>query len=173
VVSPRALRIAPALVAACVLLIGAAGAGAAGPKARVISVAHGAVTTSNSQYIDLGTPGASVGDLRTYYLPLARTGTTATVGYLTGTLTTVAVDQPAPGMELRTANLVFVIGRVSDQIVVGGVAEYTQTASTVAAKSTVTRPVIGGSGRFAGARGWCISTHLADNTWTHVFHLMR
>ena len=25
--------------------------------------------------------------------------------------------------------------------------------------------------QYAGARGWCVSTHLEDGTWTHVFHL--
>ena len=136
---------------------------------QVVAVAHGPVTALNSQYIDLGTPGPSVGDVRTYYIPLTQKGKPA--GYLTGTLTTVAVDKPAVGMELRTSNLVFVIGRDADQIVVGGVAAYAQTAPSVATRSAVTRPVIGGSGRFAGARGWVVSTHFADNTWTHVFHL--
>jgi hypothetical protein len=37
--------------------------------------------------------------------------------------------------------------------------------------SVVTRPVIGGSGKYGGARGWCVTTHQADDTWTHVFHI--
>lgn len=141
--------------------------------AQVITVAHGAVTAQNSEYIDLGTPGPSVGDMRTYYIPLTQPKSSRPIGYLTGTLTTVAVDRPSPGMELRTSDLVFVIGNASNQIVVGGVAAYAQTAPSVATSSVVTRPVVGGSGRFAGARGWCVSTHYEDNTWTHVFHLMR
>jgi len=140
---------------------------------QVITVAHGAVTAQNSQYIDLGAPGPSVGDMRTYYIPLTQPKSTKAIGYLTGTLTTVATDRPSAGMELRTSDLVFVIGRASDQIVVGGVAGYAQTAPTVATRSVVTRPIIGGSGKFAGARGWCVSTHFDDNTWTHEFHLMH
>lgn len=139
---------------------------------QVITVAHGPVTALNSQYIDIGTPGPSVGDLRTYYIPLTQPKSTKQIGYLTGSLTTVAVDRPTVGSELRTANLVFVIGHAADQIVVGGVAAYDQAAPTVATKSAVTRPVIGGSGKYAGARGWVVSTHFEDNTWTHVFHLM-
>lgn len=140
---------------------------------QVIAVAHGVVTAQNSEYIDLGAAGPSVGDLRTYYLPLTMPKSTKTIGYLTGTLTTVAVDRPSPGMELRTSDLVFVIGGPSNQLVVGGVAAYAQAASTVSTLSVVTRPIVGGSGRYAGARGWCVSTHFADNTWTHVFHVMR
>src|SRR4051812_40373543 len=135
-------------------------------SAKLVTVAHGPVTPLNSQYVDLGAPGPSVGDVRTYYIPLTQSKKPA--GYLTGTLTTVAVGRPAAGMELRTSNLVYVIGRVSNQIVVGGVAAYAQAAPSVAAKSVVTRPVIGGSGTYAGARGWCVSTHFADGTWTHV-----
>ena len=138
---------------------------------KVITVAHGAVTTQNSEYVDLGTPGPSVGDIRTYYIPLTDPKSHKSVGFLTGTLTTVAVDRPAAGMELRTSDLVFVIGKMDDQIVVGGVAVYAQTAPSIATKSVVTRPVVGGSGKYAGARGWVVSTHFADNTWTHVFHL--
>ena len=140
-------------------------------RSVVVRVAHGPVTTSNSQYLDAPPAGPSVGDLRTYYLPLTRPGSSRRIGYLTGTLTTTATNKPTDGMELRTANLVFVIGGVANQIVVGGVAAYPQSARTIATKSVVIRPVTGGSGKFAGARGWCVTTHLQNNTWTHVFHL--
>jgi hypothetical protein len=109
--------------------------------------------------------------VRTYYLSLTRPGSSRKVGYLTGTLTTTATGRPNRGMELRTANLVFVFGRAADQLVLGGVAVYGQFAPVLAKKSVVTRPVLGGSGRYAGARGWCVTTHLANDTWTHVFHL--
>lgn len=153
---------------------GAVAATAASPAMAtrvVIRVAHGPVTVRNSQYIDAPPAGPSVGDVRTYYLQLTRPGSSRGIGYLTGTLTTTATGRPRPGMELRTANLVFVLGRPANQLVVGGVAAYAQAASVLAKKSVVTRPVIGGSGKYAGARGWCVSTHLANNTWTHVFHL--
>jgi hypothetical protein len=160
-------RLFVVLVAAAVL---AGGATAAPAHPKLLGIAHGAITAANSQYIDAAPAGPSVGDLRTYYFPITDLSGKA-VGYATGTLTTVAVGRPSAGMELRAANLIFVIGRASDQLIVGGVAAYPEAAPTVAVKSSVTRPVIGGSGRFAGAHGWCVSTHLSDNTWTHVFHL--
>lgn len=161
-----------ALVVVALTAVGAFTPGIARTSStKVITVAHGAVTAQNSQYIDLGTPGPSVGDMRTYYIPLTDPKSGKSIGFLTGTLTTVAVERPAAGVELRTADLVFVVGKISDQIVVGGVAAYAQSASSVATTSVVTRPVIGGSGKYAGARGWVVSTHFADNTWTHVFHL--
>ncbi len=150
---------------------GLATAQGAATKSLVVRVAHGPVTTANSQYIDAAPAGPSVGDLRTYYLPLTRPGSSRRIGYLTGTLLTTATARPRPGMELRTANLVFVVGGPADQIVVGGVSGYAQSASTLSKKSVVIRPVIGGSGKYAGARGWCVTTHFLNDTWTHVFHL--
>src|SRR5262249_41500412 len=88
----------------------------------VIRVAHGPVTARDSQYIDAAPAGPSVGDVRTYYLPLTRPGSTRKIGYLTGTLTTTATGRPRSGMELRAANLVFVLGSAANQLVVGGVA---------------------------------------------------
>jgi hypothetical protein len=168
------------MLAALALVLGGAGAASPGSaretaatasRSLVLRVAHGPVTASNSQYVDAAPTGPSVGDVRTYYLPLTRRGRASPIGYLTGTLTTTATGKPASGMELRTANLVFVIGRSANQIIVGGVSSYEQSAPTVRKRSVVTRPVIGGSGSYAGARGWCVTTHLANDSWTHVFHL--
>jgi hypothetical protein len=160
----------PLVVLAAALAL-APGARATPPRTLVVAVAHRAVTAADTQYLDAPPAGPSAGDVRTYYLPLTRPGGTEEIGYLTGTLTTTAVDRPTAGMELRTANLVFVVGPAADQLVVGGVSAYAQSAPTIARKSVAVRPVIGGSGKYAGARGWCVSTHLADGTWTHVFHL--
>ena len=141
------------------------------PRALVLRVAHGLVTPSDVQYIDASPAGPSVGDVRTYYLPITRRGRDRRIGYLTGALTTVAVDKPTADIELRTANLVFVVGRAADQIVVGGVSAYAQKTPTISKRSVVTRPVIGGSGKYAGARGSCVTTHRSNGTWTHVFHV--
>ena len=176
-----------ALASVALLLVIAAGAFAAGaqrdpalangaaarttPRALVLRVAHGPVTPSDVQYIDASPAGPSAGDVRTYYLPLTRRGSDRRIGYLTGALTTVAIDRPTVDMELRTANLVFVVRRAADQIVVGGVSAYAQTTPTISKRSVVTRPIIGGSGKYAGARGWCVTTHRSNGTWTHVFHV--
>lgn len=167
-----------ALLLGLVVIAVGAGAAAATPggvappaKRLVVTVAHAAVAAENVAYDDTGTPGSSPGDVRSYYLPLTRVGRTRVIGFLTGTLTTVAIDRPKDGMELRVADLVFTVGGPADQIVLGGVASYAQPNATIAVDEKVVRPVVGGSGKYAGARGWCVSTHKADNTWTHAFHL--
>ena len=132
---------------------------------KVVTVAHGPVTLP---LVDAAPAGSSVGDLRTVWTPLRRPGRKPVVGYLTGSLLTVAVDRPTAGMELRTSNLVFVIGRPGDQIVVGGVAAYPSSAPTVVRRTVTVRAVIGGSGAFAGARGWCRTVPHASGRWTHT-----
>lgn len=161
-----------AAVAAAVWLGVARPAARATTHASVVTVAHGPVTSANSSYFDVPPAGPSVADTRTYYEILTQPGTSKAIGYLTGVTTTVAVGKPTAGKELRTADLVFVIGGESNQLVVGGVSPYAENAPTLTKASTVIRPVIGGSGKYAGARGWCVSTHLANDHWTHTFHLM-
>ncbi len=151
-------------------LIGLTTATAAGAATKVVRVAHGPVSLP---FVDTAPAGPSVGDLRTVWTPLTRPGRKRVVGYLTGSLLTVAVDRPTDGRELRTSNLVFVIGRPSDQIVVGGVASYPSSAPTVVRRTVTVRPVIGGSGAFAGARGSCRTVHHASGRWTHTFVMTR
>ena len=135
---------------------------------RVIALAHGAITAT---VVPVEPGVASAGDLRTYYVALTRPGKARRIGHMSGSLLTTAVDKPRTGWELRTADLVFTVGRQRNQLVIGGIARYRQQAPTVAEKESVVRPVVGGSGRFAGAHGWCESIHLADNSWRHVFHV--
>jgi hypothetical protein len=85
-------------------------------------------------------------------------------------MTTTALDEAA-GVETRLTTIVIVAGDGSDQLILEGSAAYPAAGSTIEVAATVIRPVIGGSGRWAGARGWAESTHEADGSWTHTFHL--
>ncbi len=132
----------------------------------VVKVAHGPITAS----LDPVTPGtASPGDVRLYYIDLTKPGKKKVIGFMTGSLTTTAVGKPQAGKEYRSADLVFTVG--DSQLVIGGVAEYDQNAATVAKRVSVIRPVVGGTGKYAGAHGWAKSTRFKDNTWRHTFHV--
>ncbi len=151
-----------------VVIVGPGVVAASAETHEVVRVAHPAVTAS---VIDVGPVGSSPGDLRTYWTTLTKPGTVAAIGSMSGSLLTTAVDKPRAGYELRTAALVFTIGAAANQLEVGGIAKYRRQAPTVSRSESVIRPVVGGSGRYAGATGWCRSTHKADNTWRHTFHL--
>src|SRR5262249_32161809 len=77
-----------------------------------------------------------------------------------------------PGDEIRISTLIFTFGDDGiDQIVVGGSAVYPAQGPTLAVGSVTTRPILGGSGRFAGVKGSAISEHLEDGTWRHTLDI--
>jgi hypothetical protein len=112
--------------------------------------------------------GTGIGTVRTFFIPIAVNGTAADGQYLAGTLTTLDTAMPG-GQELRTSNLTYVFGAEKDQMVVGGVSLYPPAGATIAAGQTTIRPVVGGSGKYSGARGQVVSTNMGANGWTHVF----
>lgn len=112
--------------------------------------------------------GTGIGAVRTFFIPMAVNGVAADGQYLAGTLTTLDMAMPG-GQELRTSNLTFVFGAEKDQMVIGGVSLYPAAGATIAPGQTTIRPVIGGSGKYSGARGQAISTNMGANGWTHVF----
>jgi hypothetical protein len=177
----RAVGAAIALGAAAILAIAGVSAAqdaspapagtAASPAASgemVVTITHGPVQAT---LVDAPPQGASIGDVRYFSVPA--TDDAGRPGRRTASLTTSSIDDPNPGDELRIAQLVFVFGdTMADQLVIGGAADYPKDASTIQPGTATVRPVLGGSGKWAGARGWAESFHLADGTWKHVFHLM-
>ncbi len=130
---------------------------------ETVSVYHQAVSPT-------AVLGSGLGTVRVFFAPTAVGGTAADGQYLSGTLTTVAQGMP-DNKELRAANLVFVFGSEKDQLVVGGVSLYAAAGATLAPGVTVTRPIIGGAGKYKGAVGEAVSTNLGADGWTHVFHI--
>ncbi len=155
-------------LSATVVFLALAVSPAAADSDVVVKVAHPAVK-ANLHPVTPGT--ASPGDIRTFYTKLTKPGKSKRIGFMTGSLLTTEVGEPAAGKEYRTADLVFTIGKARNQLIIGGVAVYEQQAPTVAERVTVIRPVVGGSGKYNGARGWSKSIHLKDGTWRHSFHV--
>jgi hypothetical protein len=112
--------------------------------------------------------GTGIGAVRTFFIPMAVNGVAADGQYLAGTLTTLDTAMTG-GQELRSSNLTYVFGAEKDQMIVGGVSLYPAAGATIAAGQTTIRPVIGGSGKYSGARGQVVSTNMGANGWTHVF----
>ena len=147
----------------------AAAPAALAAKATVVRVAHGPITLT---YIDEGAAGPSVGDQRVGAVGLTRPGTTTRIGSLQAQLVTTQENRPSRGKELRIGTLIFTIGDLDNQIDVQGVAIYALSAPTIATTTSTIRPITGGTGRYVGASGWCVSTHLKNGTWLHEFHLL-
>ena len=155
------LAVAPLLV-----LVGASSTSFAAERTvTTINVYHQSVTP-------ISITGTGVGTVRTFFIPMAVNGKAANDQYLAGTLTTFA-ESVTGDLELRGSNLTFVFGKEADQLVVGGISLYPPAASTLAANSKSVRPVLGGSGKYSGARGQVISTNMGERGWTHVFKITQ
>ena len=64
-----------------------------------------------------------------------------------------------------------VAGRdTANQIAVGGYATYPRAAATLGAGTVSYRPITGGTGRYAGVRGWLKTTHFSIGHWRQEFH---
>ncbi len=154
-----------AIIATCLLasLVAVPAQAAPAEQVTVVKVYHQAVSP-------IAVSGSGIGTVRTFFIPIAVNGRAADGQYLTGTLTTLSNPMPS-GEEIRASNLIFVFGSETNQLVVGGVSFYPPAGATLATGQSTTRPVIGGSGIYFGARGQVVSTNLGANGWTHVFKI--
>jgi quercetin dioxygenase-like cupin family protein len=162
-------RLAGAVVALLLVLALAPAAVARQAPELGISVFHGPAPTT---LVSPGSDGHQVGDLRVTSFPVTDEDGVV-IGRLDASLLTTSVDVPEPGAETRISTLIFVFGEGTDQIAVSGSAYYPAGGQTIALGSIVTRPIVGGSGAWAGASGWVESERLDDDTWRHTFHLAR
>ena len=139
--------------------------GEMGRQSHGLEVLHGPVTVTLA---DRASDGHQLGDLRVTSVPTTDAFGRA-LGRLDATLVTTAIDAPGPGDEIRISSLVFSFGDSGEhQVVVGGSAVYPAQGATLATGAVTTRPIQGGSGRFAGADGWAVSERLEDDSWRHT-----
>jgi len=163
----------PLVAVSCALLALPAVARPAPPACdgRVFAVTHFELATA---YGDVAPAGPSVGDTRSFHGPVYRPGSrTVKLGTIVGAGITAAVNEPVIGQELRAVNMGFLLPNLANQIAVGGYAAYPMTSATLARRTVTYRPITGGTGRYAGARGWLKTTHFARGYWRQEFHLCR
>ena len=161
----KIMRSLSALLIGLMALVGIAAPAQAAPKSGITTV-----NVYHQPVVPTAVIGSGIGTERFFSVPMAVNGVAANGQYLTGTLTTLDIGVPG-GQEIRGSNLIFVFGSSSDQLVVGGIAIYPAAGATLADGARVVRPVIGGSGKYAGAAGQAISTNLGAKGWTHVFKI--
>jgi hypothetical protein len=158
-------RLFSALLLGLIALVGMAFPAQAATKSPVTTV-----TVYHQPVVPTAVIGSGIGTVRYFTLPIAVNGVAADGQYLTGTLTTLDVGVPG-GQEIRASDLNFVFGNSADQLIIGGIAVYPAAGATLAEGARVIRPVIGGSGKYAGAVGQAISTNMGAKGWTHVFKI--
>lgn len=141
------------------------------PESTSFTVTHPAVPAPT--LIPRAEAVPSVGDVRLWNFDgTTEDGEVVTMDWI---MTTTALDVPTVGLETRFTTGVFTFASSgngdADQIILEGVAYYPTAGSVLESASSTVRAVVGGTGRFDGARGSVESIHLADDTWRHVFTL--
>jgi hypothetical protein len=90
----------------------------------------------------------------------------------TKTLVKLATDTN-PNLEKRATLLFFTFGDRQDQIIVLGVLDYSPTAAEFDASQPVVRAILGGTGKYMGARSQLASTRNTTGSYTQVFTLLK
>ena len=128
----------------------------------------------NMKLLDLGEPGNSPGDVYHFFAPLYSSPGGPVTGEVFGSKTLVKLATEAnPNLEQRATLLSFTFSDRHDQIIALGVADYSPTAGEFNADKPRARAILGGTGRYMGARGQLTSTRNADGSYTQVFTLLR
>lgn len=124
--------------------------------------------------LDLGAPGNSLGDVYHFSAPLHSERGGPVTGEVSGSKTLVKMATDAnPNLERRATLLFFTFADRNDQIIAFGAADYTPSAPEFDAGQPVVRPVLGGTGKYMGARGQVTSTRNTDGSYTQVFTLLK
>jgi hypothetical protein len=153
------------LVAGAVVLTGAIAGFASSSNVQtvhLISTKPQPLTT-----LDLGPKGKSAGDVYVFSGTLESPNGRTVIGRVRGTQTDVKIEQ---GMETVQGMLTYEIG-TGNELVVGGLSEYPLKGTGLLKGRTFVRPVLGGSGKYAGAHGEVFSKQLANGGYDQVFKL--
>jgi hypothetical protein len=155
---------ASALIAAC-------GAHSTNPSNESFTVYEDAPKMS---LLDLGASGNSLGDVYHFSAPLHSERGGPVSGEVIGSKTLVKMATDAnPTLERRATLLFFTFADRKDQIIAFGAADYSPSAPEFDAGQPVVRPVLGGTGKYMGARGQVTSTRNTDGSYTQVFTLLK
>lgn len=156
------MKMASAAFAAFLMITGSALA------ESTFTVSHG--KTPDPVYVDLGTPGDSVGDQRIWNFSGQSDDRQSVV--MDWLMTTTRLADGKVELERRVALGIFTFGQDgADSLLIQGVGLYPPAGSTVKVDTSLERAVIGGTGKFSGASGSVVSIHLDDGTWKHEFRL--
>ena len=124
--------------------------------------------------LDLGEPGNSPGDVYHFFATLHSAPGGPVTGEVFGskTLIKIATDTN-PNLETRATVLFFTFANHQDQIVAVGATDYPPTAGEFDAGQPIVRAILGGTGKYMGARGQVASTRNADGSYKQVFTLLK
>jgi len=161
----RLWKITLAFVSLAALLVLNAGCGGDSSESlSVVATAKGLHQTT----VDLGPPGKSGGDVYVFDGPLLDSEEKESVGSVYGTQTSIALDRDS---ETVQAMITYDFGD-GDRLTIGGIGEYPRGDLGLVEDRSFERPILGGTGRYAGARGTVTSVRRPDGSYEHTFEIV-
>jgi hypothetical protein len=119
-------------------------------------------------------PGNSPGDVYHFFAALHSTPGGPVIGEVFDSKTLVKMaNDTNPNLETRATVLFFTFANRQDQIVALGARDYPPTAGEFDAGQPIVRAILGGTGKYMGARGKLASTRNTDGSYTQVFPLLK
>ena len=164
-------KIRASIVLLVSILLAACGPHSTNPSTETLTVYEDAPTLTP---LDLGPPGNSPGDAYYFSAPLYSSPGGRLIGEVFGSKTLIKLAAQAnPNSEKRATLLFFTFAGGQDQIIVLGAADYPPTTAEFSSDQPVVRGILGGTGRYMGARGQLTSTRKKDGSYTQVFTLLK
>lgn len=157
------ISLAFAVIGAVVVVVAGCGGGSSSETLSIVAPAKGL----HQSTVDLGPKGTSGGDVYVFDGPLLDAEEKETVGHVYGTQTSLALDSDS---ETVQAMISYDLGG-GDRITVGGLGEYPRGDKDLIANQKFERPILGGTGRYADARGVVTTVHRADGSYAHTFEI--
>jgi hypothetical protein len=122
---------------------------------------------SHTTTLDFPPLGKSPGDVYVFDATVVTANGRTEIGRLRGTQTDIKLEH---GVETVQGTLTFELG-TGNEIVVGGLADYPLSGTGLIKGKKFVRPVLGGTGKYAGAKGTLTSVQLSGGRYDQVFRL--
>jgi hypothetical protein len=153
------LRQAACVAVACFAISGSA-------VATDLAVRHS--KTEAPTYLDFEPKGLdSPGDMRIFHFDGETLDGKKVV---TDWIMTTTAESTVKGANSRVTEGIFSFDENhADQIIIRGVGFYSDVSNTFKPASMLTRAIVGGTGKYAGASGVVVSEHFEDGSWIHTF----
>lgn len=151
------------VVIGAMIVVGAGCGGGGGETLSVVAPAKGL----HQSTVDLGPQGKSGGDVYVFDGPLLDSKEEKSVGSVYGTQTSIALDSDS---ETVQAMITYDFGH-GDRITVGGISEYPRGDTGLVENKEFERPILGGTGRYGGARGTVTSVRRSDGSYEQTFEI--
>lgn len=149
------------------LVLALAGMAAAFASGSGVQTVHIQTINPHTETLDFPPRGKSPGDVYVFDADVVRPNGSTVIGRVRGTQTEIKLER---GMETVQGMITYELG-AGNEIVIGGLSAYPLESTGLTRGRSFVRPVLGGTGKYAGAKGTVTSTQLSGGRYDQVFRL--